>query len=133
MLGFHMFMEKRSLLLPQVLCVVVVCCVTWPALQQPRVDGDDYRYLHSIKQLSAGESGSIADAAMVENRWDHLWFLDEDGRVRFFRPTVAASYGLDWLLWGDRYVFGLTLNQRKGVTKRDPMVEYFLRGSCRCG
>jgi len=46
-----------------------------------------------------------------------VWFLAENGRIRFFRPTVIASYALDELLWGDphapghesRLAFGLTL------------------------
>ena len=108
MLKFISFIERRSLLLSQVLCAVVVFWVAWPALQQPRIEGDDYRYLCAIQQFYEGES-SLTETAMVENRWDHLWFLDEDGRIRFFRPTVVASYGLDWKLWGDRYAFGLTL------------------------
>lgn len=109
MRGFFSFIERRSLLLAQVLCVAVVCWTAWPALRQPRIEGDDFRYLHSIQQLSSGSSESFTEAAIVENRWDHLWFLNEDGRIRFFRPTVAASYGLDWILWSDQYAFGLTL------------------------
>lgn len=88
--------------------MVVVFWTAWPALQQPRIEGDDYRYLHNIQQLASGGSRNLVEAATVENRWDHLWFMEEEGRIRFFRPTVAASYGLDWKLWGDSYVFGLT-------------------------
>lgn len=109
MFGIHSFVEKRSLLLSFMLCLVAVLWVSWPSLQQPRVEGDDYRYLHAIQQLAAGNSQDFIAAATVENRWDHLWFMDEGGRIRFFRPTVAASYGVDWLLWGDNYAFGLTL------------------------
>ncbi|MEN8255153.1 MAG: hypothetical protein ABFR33_06745 [Verrucomicrobiota bacterium] len=109
MLGILSFIEKRTLILSQVLCVTVVCWTAWPALQQPRIEGDDYRYLHTVQQLASGDSESLAEAAIVENRWDHLWFLDEGGRIRFFRPTVAASYGLDRMLWGSHYAFGLTL------------------------
>jgi len=109
MFGSLSSLERRSLLLSQVLCIAVICWVAWPALRQPRVEGDDFRYLHRIQQLSAGHSENFVEAAIVENRWDHLWFLNEDGCVRFFRPTVVASYGLDWMLWGDRYAFGLTL------------------------
>ncbi|RKX40277.1 MAG: hypothetical protein DRP64_12880 [Verrucomicrobia bacterium] len=96
-------------MLAQLLCIVIVFWTAWPALRQPRVEGDDFRYLHNIQQLSSGSSENLIEAAIVENRWDHLWFLNEEGRVRFFRPTVVASYGLDWMLWGDHYAFGLTL------------------------
>ena len=87
------FVEKRSLLLSQVLCFVVVCWVAWPALQQPRIEGDDYRYLHAIQQLSIDESGGLAETALVENRWDHLWFLAEDGR-----GLLTISRGLNTAL-----------------------------------
>ena len=49
------------------------------------------------------------EAFTVENRWDHLWFLDEPGRVRFFRPTVLISYALDRAIWGDAFAFGASL------------------------
>ena len=103
------FVEHHSLLFAQVLCVAVVFWTAWPALQQPRIEGDDFRYLHAIQQLSDGDFEHLIDAAIVENRWNHLWFMEEIGRIRFFRPTVVASYGLDWKLWGERYAFGLTL------------------------
>ena len=109
MLGFNSFLERHSLLLGHLLCAVVVFWAAWPALQMPRIEGDDYRYLHHIQQLSCDNSMGFVEAATVENRWDHLWFLDEDGSVRFFRPTVLGSYGLDWLVWGNRYEFGLNL------------------------
>ncbi len=109
MFRFLSVIEHQSLIFAQVLCVGVVFWTAWPALQQPRLEGDDFRYLHGIQQLSAGHSEGLVDAAVVENRWDHLWFMEEDGRIRFFRPTVSVSYALDWKLWGDRYAFGLTL------------------------
>ncbi len=109
MFRFFSFTERSSLALAQWLCVAVVFWTAWPALQQPRIEGDDFRYLHGIQQLSADYSRTVLDAALVENRWDHLWFMNEDGRIRFFRPTVAASYALDWKVWGNRYAFGLTL------------------------
>lgn len=49
------------------------------------------------------------EAMTVENRWDHLWFMQEEGVVRFFRPTVVLSYALDWKLWGNQYPLGLAL------------------------
>jgi len=104
------FIARRSLLLTQMLCIGFVFWSAWPALQKPRLEGDDFRYLHAIQQRAADQSSkSLIDTAMVENRWDHLWFMEEEGRVRFFRPTVVVSYGLNWMIWGDRYAFGLTL------------------------
>ncbi len=90
------------------LCALAVLWAAWPALEQPRLDADDYRYLHLVQQGSAQGLTSLADG-VVENRWDHLWFVAETGRVRFFRPTVVVSYALDAWLWGERVAFGLTL------------------------
>jgi hypothetical protein len=86
-----------------------VVWTSWPALQAPRLEADDYRYLHQVRQLSTGGFRNLIETGIVENRWDHLWFVDEPGRVRFFRPTVVLSYGFDRWLWGSRYPFGLTL------------------------
>ncbi len=46
-------------------------------------------------------------ASVVENRWNHLWWIDTEERVRFFRPLVFASYWLDAALWAERYEVGL--------------------------
>ena len=103
------FITRHSLLITQLLCIGFVFWSAWPALQKPRLEGDDFRYLHAIQQRMADRSSeSLIDTAMVENRWNHLWFMEEEGKVRFFRPTVVISYALDWKLWGDRYAFGLT-------------------------
>ncbi len=90
------------------LCALTVSLSALPALRRPRLEADDYRYLHHIQQWQAGRLGAI-EAMTVENRWDHLWFMQEEGVVRFFRPTVVLSYALDWKLWGDHVAFGLTL------------------------
>lgn len=90
------------------LCALVVFAAAWPVLKNPRLEADDYRYLHHIQQWQAGRMGA-AEAMTVENRWDHLWFMQEEGRIRFFRPTVVLSYALDWKIWGDAYPLGLTL------------------------
>ena len=86
----------------------MVFASAWPVLQKPRLEADDYRYLHHIQQRQAGKMG-LVESMTVENRWDHLWFMQEEGRIRFFRPTVMLSYALDWKIWGDRYPLGLTL------------------------
>ncbi|MCK4563947.1 MAG: hypothetical protein KAU94_04680 [Verrucomicrobia bacterium] len=100
--------QRTSLLFSHLLCLLIVLAVSWPALKAPRLEADDYRYLHNIQQVAAGNM-AVAEAATVENRWDHLWFMEEDGLVHFFRPTVVLSYALDWHVWGDQYPFGLTL------------------------
>lgn len=108
MFELNSFMDRHGLLLSQIFCLIVVFWVAWPALQSPRMEGDDYRYLYQIQQLSSSHSEGLIDAAIVENRWNHLWFINEDGRIRFFRPTVVASYGMDQMFWGKNYAFGLT-------------------------
>jgi hypothetical protein len=87
----------------------VVFCTAWPSLKSPRLEADDYRYLHHIQQWKHGAMSTV-ESMTVENRWDHLWFMQEEGRIRFFRPTVVLSYALDWALWGDDYPRGLALS-----------------------
>lgn len=91
------------------LCALIVLWTSWPALEMPRLEEDDYRYLDILQQLKKDDSADLLDALIVENRWDHLWFVQEKGRVRFFRPTIVLSYAVDWWIWGKRYAFGLTL------------------------
>ncbi|MBN2562266.1 MAG: hypothetical protein JXQ75_15180 [Phycisphaerae bacterium] len=79
----------------------------WPSFLNPQLDPDDYRYLRLVQALDADFSGNILDASIVENRWDHLWWLDAEQEVRFFRPTVVLSYWLDTKLYGDGIVVGL--------------------------
>lgn len=99
---------RTSLALSHLSCLIIVLAVSWPALKAPRLEADDYRYLHNIQQVEAGAM-EIGEATIVENRWDHLWFMNEEGKVRFFRPTVVLSYAFDWRVWGSYYTFGLTL------------------------
>jgi hypothetical protein len=89
-------------------CAVIAVVTAWPVLVQPRLDADDYRYLDHFQQWKAGNMGMI-EAMTVENRWDHLWFMEEDGVIRFFRPTVVLSYAADRALWGEHYALGLTI------------------------
>lgn len=81
------------------LVLVVVASTTRSVFERPQLEPDDYRYLELARQLSAGE-GSLARLFLVENDWRHLWWLDVPGAVRFFRPTVLASFWLDEALHG---------------------------------
>ncbi|WP_136077634.1 hypothetical protein [Pontiella desulfatans] len=99
---------RHGLWLSHLLCAVVVLATSWPALENPRLEADDYRYLHNIQQVKAGNM-AVIEAMTVENRWDHLWFMEEEGRIRFFRPTVLVSYAIDQAVWGTAYPLGLTL------------------------
>lgn len=99
---------RHGLRLSHLLCAVVVFVASWPAIQQPRLEAVDYRYLHHIQQVGAGEMGAV-EAMTVENRWDHLWFMQEEGRIRFFRPTVLLSYAVDKAIWGGNHALGLTI------------------------
>lgn len=100
--------RSHGLLCGGLLCAVVVGLAAWPVLRHPRLEEDDYRYLHLIQQWSTGGIG-VVEAMTVENRWDHLWFMQEPGRIRFFRPTVVLSYAIDAAAWGDAYPLGLTV------------------------
>jgi hypothetical protein len=42
------------------------------------------------------------ERALVENRWDHLWWIADRDPVRFWRPTVLASFAVDRAIWGRR-------------------------------
>jgi hypothetical protein len=67
------------------------CAAVW---QHPQLDPDDYRYL----AIAAAPDASLASGVVVENRWDHLWWVDAPP-VRFFRPAVITSFRLDHALW----------------------------------
>ncbi|MFY9342170.1 MAG: hypothetical protein WAT39_06765 [Planctomycetota bacterium] len=68
-------------------------------LAHPQLEPDDYRFLSLLQDLAAGRT-TFWRAAVVENRWDHLWWVDTDAVVRFFRPTLIASYWFDVTLFG---------------------------------
>lgn len=67
------------------------CAAVW---QHPQLDPDDYRYL----AIAAAPDASLASGFVVENRWDHLWWVDA-APVRFFRPAVITSFRIDHALW----------------------------------
>ncbi|MEZ5962612.1 MAG: hypothetical protein R3F56_02085 [Planctomycetota bacterium] len=79
--------------------------VVLPILRFPQLDPDDYRYLRLVSDLRAGRVG-LLDACIIENRWDHLWWVDCTSVVRFFRPTLMLSYALDVSVHGGT-AFGL--------------------------
>lgn len=85
--------------------VIVATC--WPVLRSPQLDSDDYRYLLRVEDLRQDFLGHFVGASIVENRWDHLWWMAIPEKVRFFRPTVVLSYGVDSLLYGRHVVAGL--------------------------
>lgn len=62
---------------------------------------DDYRYLALIKSGLTGILGGI----VVENRWDHSWWISEGTYIRFLRPFVIISY------WFDFWIDDLNVNQ----------------------
>jgi hypothetical protein len=97
------------LLLSLLLCLVVVTVVAVPVLRNPQLDYDDYRYLHNVDLLGQDFFGNITKASVVENRWDHLWWIKIPERVRFFRPIVMLSYWSDVVSYGSNYKFGLLL------------------------
>ena len=77
----------------------VVVTVTVPILVLPQLDADDYRYLDLVQQLRAGSIGLLR-ACIIENRWDHLWWIESEQAVRFFRPTLILSYLTDDVVHG---------------------------------
>ena len=103
------WLKRYSLPVSHLLCIMVVFITAWPSLKNPRLEADDYRYLHHIQQWQEGHTTTL-ETMIVENRWDHLWFMQEEGKIRFFRPTVVLSYALDWKLWGNAYPLGLALS-----------------------
>ncbi|HLU37818.1 MAG TPA: hypothetical protein VK081_00440 [Planctomycetota bacterium] len=78
---------------------LVAAVVALPILVFPQLDPDDYRYLDLVRRLRAGSVDWLS-ASIVENRWDHLWWVDSEAVVRFFRPALMLSYLGDDLLHG---------------------------------
>lgn len=83
---------------------LVVAWTCAPIFANPQLRPDDYRYLDQLQRPA--DDPDAPPTTVVENRWDHLWWIDVPGAVRFFRPTVVASYGLDSQLWGAGDVAG---------------------------
>src|SRR5208283_1228143 len=90
------------------LCSFIIVAITAkPIFTIPQLEPDDYRYLHQVQLLDQNFFGNILKAFVVENHWDHLWWIDVKEKVRFFRPTVVLSYWMDVKLYGDNYALGL--------------------------
>ena len=87
--------------------VALVAVVCSPIFRLIQLEPDDYRYLELVQQLDRDFWGNLRAASLVENRWDHLWWMQTPDVVRFFRPTVILSYWLDTRFWGDRIALGL--------------------------
>ncbi|PIE22297.1 MAG: hypothetical protein CSA62_13410 [Planctomycetota bacterium] len=85
----------------------LVALTCWPVLAYPQLEPDDYRYLWLL-EAGDGSARSLLERSIVENRWDHLWWIADRDPVRFWRPMVLASYWLDHGIWGDADIaFGL--------------------------
>jgi hypothetical protein len=87
--------STRWLWLSMGLCSAVVLATCLPVLWHPQLEPDDYRYLDQLQSLRRGTSSSLVEAFVVENRWDHLWWVETDQKVRFFRPLVLLSYAVN--------------------------------------
>ena len=99
-------MSKKALLSCLGPVTLIVLGTAWPLFSNPQLESDDFRYLHSVQRLERDFFGHFLEASLVENRWDHLWWVDMKETVRFYRPTVVLSYWLDNLLYGDDVVTG---------------------------
>ncbi len=91
------------------LCLVIVFLTDMPVFRNPQLEPDDYRYLHQVQLLNRDFARNIVRASVVENYWDHLWWIDVKEKVLFFRPTVVLSYWLDAAVYGRNYQAGLLL------------------------
>lgn len=90
---------KARTLAGAALLLAVVAWTCAPALDGAQAEPDDFRFLATVQDLQAGLTGML-DASVVENGWDHLWWIDAGGTVRFFRPLMLASFYLDEVLHG---------------------------------
>jgi hypothetical protein len=87
--------------------IVLWTCL--PVLEHPQLEPDDYRYLALVTEFQLGRVPFLT-AAVVENRWDHLWWVDTAASVRFFRPTLFLSFLADDLVHGSSPAGLLTTN-----------------------
>ncbi len=78
-------------------------------LRNPQLEPDDYRYLHQVQLLNQDFSRNFLTASTVENHWDHLWWVNLNEKVRFFRPTVVLSYWADASFYGENLEGGLLM------------------------
>jgi hypothetical protein len=105
--------EKRSvdkkmwLIISIVACAIVIVYTAWPIFHNPQLEPDDYRYLEQVQHLNQDFWGNIYTCSIIENRWDHLWWINVHETVRFFRPTIVLSYWLDDMVYGSNTALGL--------------------------
>jgi hypothetical protein len=90
-------------------CVIVIVYTAWPIFHNPQLEPDDYRYLDQVQNLKQDFRGNFFKASVIENRWDHLWWINVHEKVRFFRPTVVLSYWLDDAIYGSNNPLGLLI------------------------
>lgn len=92
--------HQRRWLVAALLAVVAIAAAAGGCvLAVPQLEPDDYRFLMTIENVAAGRTGWLS-ASVLENRWDHLWWIAPTDAVRFFRPTLVGSYALDRALFG---------------------------------
>ena len=60
---------------------LVVLATAGVVLESPRLEPDDYRYLELIREQRGEPSADLRRALVVENRWDHLWWMEEGGMI----------------------------------------------------
>jgi len=92
--------SRVAILVAAIAIAAITAFTAAPLFVSPQLEPDDYRFLDLVDQFRADRVGFMR-AAIVENGWDHLWWVDIAGAVRFFRPTMFASYWFDsWLHGG---------------------------------
>ncbi|HZN40819.1 MAG TPA: hypothetical protein VFD82_18585 [Planctomycetota bacterium] len=90
----------RRWLAAALLAVLALAAATGTCvLTYPQLEPDDYRFLMTIQDSADGRIG-LLQASVLENRWDHLWWIEPTEAVRFFRPMLVGSYALDRALTG---------------------------------
>ncbi len=89
--------------------ILIVVYTSERIFDNPQLEPDDYRYLALVEGMETGEGPGFLDAMTVENRWDELWWIAAEQKVRFFRPLVFLSYVTDAWFHGDNVIAGLLL------------------------
>ena len=75
----------------RVFLLVLVFWTCWPVLDKPQLEADDFRYLALVQQLQVNPDADLFGSMVVENRWDHMWWVGIEGKARFFRPTWVCG------------------------------------------
>ena len=101
--------ERRWLIIAVAACAIVILYTASPIFQNPQFDPDDYRYLEMVHYLKQDFSGNFLKLSVIENGWDHLWWINVHQKVRFFRPIVILSYWLDVTIYGSYKPLGFLI------------------------